>query len=330
MAAASDRAPQSLPDKAPSVSAVVISYYTGPVLARCLAALKPQVDEIILVDNGNPSGEIDRALSEAPGGAPVRILSGHGNIGFAAGCNLGAASAVGDMLLFLNPDAVLPEDGVARLLSDGEKLDRPWMQGAKLVGPDGEEQQGSRRAVLTPWRAFVEASKLYRLAPQHPYFQRFNLHTEDCPQDVAPTPTISGACIFLPRADYAMVGGMDERYFMHVEDVDFCLRFAKAGGGIYFNPHVSIQHYKSSSRANPIRIEARKTAGAVRYFNTHFSETYPKPFLWLLFAMLWVSFGLLFVKRGAMKMFRIVRLFARSGWGAIKRARAMAARRLSR
>jgi len=312
------------------VSAIVVSYYTGPVLARCLASLKSEVDEIILIDNGNPPGAIEEAVAETPEGASLRILSGHGNIGFAAACNMGAASAGGEFLLFINPDAVMPAGGVARLTADGETLSRPWLQGAKLIGPDGEEQQGSRRAALTPWRAFVEATRLYKLAPRHPYFQRFNLHAQECPVDITPTATISGACFFLPRADYAAASGMDEHYFMHFEDVDFCLRFAKAGGGVYFNPHVSVTHFKSSSRANPIRIEARKTAGAVRYFNAHFSDAYPKPFLWLVAGMLWAAFGLLFVKRGFMKMLRVLRLWARSGGGAIKRARAMAARRLSR
>ncbi|MBL4620077.1 MAG: glycosyltransferase family 2 protein, partial [Marinicaulis sp.] len=126
-------------------------------------------------------------------------------------------------------------------------------------------------------------SKLYKIAPKHPYFQRFNMHTYECPEDVIDVPTLSGACFLIPAEDYALIDGMDEHYFLHVEDVDFCLRFAKAGGKIYFNPHVSVLHFKSSSRANPVKIEARKTSGMIRYFNTHFSDTYPRPFCgWLL------------------------------------------------
>ena len=315
---------------APSVSAIVVSYFTGPVLVRAIEALRaqPEISEIILVDNGNFKGDIDAALKDA---SPlVKHLSGHGNIGFAAGCNKGASVASGDYLLIINPDAVVGEGAVAQLLSAGEVLARPWLMGAKLVGPDGVEQQGSRRRVLTPWRAFVEATRIYKLAPNHPYFQRFNLHTEDCPADVVTVPTISGAAMFLSRGDYDAIGGMDERYFLHVEDVDFCLRFAAAGGKIYFNPKVAVTHYKGSSRANPVRIEARKTAGIVRYFHTHFERAYPKPFLWLVDGGLWLNFGLLFVRRAFAKALRLAGFRLRKGGRGLKRAQAITKRQSDR
>ncbi len=315
---------------AASISAIVVSYFTGPLLARSIASLcaQPEIAEIILVDNGNPPGDVAAAVEGD--GAPVKTLSGHGNIGFAAACNLGAAAARGAHLLIFNPDAILPEGGAARLLADAAGLARPWLMGAKLVGPDGAEQQGSRRNVLTPWRAFIEVTRAYKLAPRHPYFQRFNMHNEECPDALKETPTLSGAVMFLPKADYEAIGGMDARYFLHVEDVDFCLRFAKAGGAVWFNPHVSVLHYKSSSRANPVKIEARKTAGVIRYFHTHFEGVYPKPFLWLVDGALWAAFGALFVKRGAAKALRLAGFSARRGGRGVKRARAMSRRQSQR
>jgi len=321
-------APEGQETLAP-VSAVVVSFFTGPLLERSIASLarQPEIAEIILVDNGNFPGDVETAVANHPN---VRVIAGQGNIGFAAACNLGARSASGAYLLIFNPDAIMPESGVARLLTDGAALPRPWLMGAKLVDPDGAEQQGSRRRVLTPWRAFVEASRLYKLAPNHPYFQRFNAHAEDCPDEVSQTPTISGAVMFMPRADYDAIGGMDERYFLHVEDIDFCLRFAKAGGEVWFDPHVAVTHYKSSSRANPVRIEARKTAGIVRYFHTHFADAYPKPFLWLVDGALWAGFGLLFVKRALLKAMRLAGFALRLGGKGVKRALSLARRQSSR
>jgi hypothetical protein len=277
-----------------SISAVVVTYFTGPVLARCLDALRLQagVREIILVNNGNPRGAVEAAIGPEAGGAPVRLLAGHGNVGFAAACNLGARAATGEFLLFVNPDAIMPPDGAAQLAADGRKRERPWLMGAKLIDPDGAEQRGSRRATLTPWRAFVEGAQLYRFAPRHPYFRRFNLHDDPCPKEVIPVPVISGACFLLPREDYWLIGGMDERYFLHVEDVDFCLRFAGAGGTVYFNPDVSVLHFKSSSAVDPILVDMRKTSSMLRYFTAHFSEPYPAPFLWLVGALLWSQFAL--------------------------------------
>ncbi len=314
-----------------SVSAIIVSYYTGPLLARSIASLKaqPEISEIIVVDNGNWTGAVATAAAASPDGAPVRIISGQGNVGFAKACNLGARGATGDYLLFLNPDAVMPSCGVARLLEDAETLPRPWLVGAKLVDPDGPEQQGSRRATLTPWRAFVEATKLYRFAPRHPYFRRFNLHADQCPKSVARVPTISGACFFLPREDYFSVNGMDERYFLHVEDVDFCLRFGRAGGDVYFNPHVSVTHFMSSCRVNPMRVERRKTISMLRYFRTHFSAEYPAPFHWMVWAALWISFYAKYANRLASRGLAIVS-FGALGGARFRRARGMVVRQLSR
>lgn len=316
------------------VSVVVVSYFTGPVLIRSVASLQAQknIAEIILIDNGNFDGDVEAAIAcDDPHAAPIQVITGQGNIGFAAACNLGASKAKMPYLLFFNPDAIMPLDGVSQMISDGLLLARPWMMGAKLIDPDtGCEQQGSRRATLTPWRAFLEGTKLYRLAPEHPYFRRFNLHQGEAPSTVTPLPTISGACIFLPRDDYFSIDGMDERYFLHVEDIDFCLRFAKAGGSVFYNPHVVIAHYKSSSRANPVKIEARKTAGIITYFNQHFSKAYPRPFLWIVALGLWMAFGLLVVKRSVLKFLRLIGLQRRVGHRGVKKAKAISNRRQSR
>lgn len=292
-----------------SISAVVVTFHTGSVLARCLDALRLQegIEEIILVDNGNPPGVVDAAIGPDTGAPTVRRIDGHGNIGFAAACNLGARAASGDLLLFINPDAIMAPGGAIALARDGLARGGSWLLGAKVIDPDGAEQRGSRRATLTPWRAFVEATKLYRLAPRHPYFRRFNLHDEPCPTDVIPVPVISGACFMTPKSEYWSIGGMDERYFLHFEDVDFCLRFAKAGGAIYFDPNVSILHFKSSSEVDPIFIDMRKTSSILRYFRTHFSELYPAPFMWLVTAVLWTQFGLAAFARIAVRAIRPAR-----------------------
>ena len=300
--------------QARAISAIVVSYFTGPLLARSLASLRaqPDVARIILVDNGNWEGAvaaaIDAAVESVSEGAEIEVLTGHGNVGFATACNLGATRCRSPYLLFLNPDALMPEGGAAIWLERAAALARPFMIGPKLVDPDGSEQQGSRRETLTPWRAFVEATRLYALAPKHPYFRRFNNHDEPCPDELTPTPTISGACFFLPREDYFAIGGMDERYFLHVEDVDFCLRFREAGGIVYFDPAISVRHFKSSSRVNAMRVERRKTISILLYFKTHFSEQYPAPFHWLVAAALWMVFGLRLMKRAVARGFGLIGL----------------------
>ena len=85
----------------PSVTALIVSYHTGPLLFRCLASVLEQAGarEIILIDNGNPE-EVLARLQEIAGIDPrLKILSGHGNIGFAAACNKGAEAATGAVVV---------------------------------------------------------------------------------------------------------------------------------------------------------------------------------------------------------------------------------------
>jgi len=330
--AQAETAPPAAPARG-SVSVIIVSYWTGPLLSRCIASVIPQRDvcEIILVDNGNWAHEIQRACAVSPeGSVPIKLISGHGNIGFAAGCNLGAEAADGDHLLILNPDAALPPGGLARLIEEGRALPRPWVIGPRLLDPDGGEQAGGRRSVLTPWLAVVEMLQLYKWAPRHPYFRRFNYHKDPCPDKITPVPVISGACMFLPKADYHAIAGMDEGYFLHVEDIDFCLRFGEAGGGVYFAPDVAVIHNKSSSRAHPVAVERRKAQSLVRYFWTHFRDPYPWAFLMLATVGVWVAFGLRAVRSTLGGLASWFGFAARSGGGGVRRWRRIAARRAAK
>ena len=92
-----------------SVSVVMVVYMTGPALEESLARVLSDslVDEFVIVDNGSTGPEGARLKSLAERDGRVVLLSGHGNIGFARGANLGARTAKGEVLVFLNPDAFL-------------------------------------------------------------------------------------------------------------------------------------------------------------------------------------------------------------------------------
>ncbi len=318
---------------APEVSVIIVSYWTGPLLIRSVisALQQPEVLEVIVVNNGNPSVHIKRlkALSQDAGDR-LMVQSGHGNIGFAAACNQGARTARGKFIFLLNPDAILPAGSIGQLLKAADQQTGLWVIGGKLINPDGSEQAGSRRGPLTPWSAFVEMTQIWRLAPNHPYFRRFNQHQTACPTETIPISVISGACMLMPRQTFDAIEGMDERYFLHVEDIDFCLRLQKAGGTILFTPDAEIIHYKSSSRANAMRVEFRKARSMVTYFWTHFRDPYPLLFLWLVSALVWVGFGFRFIKRAISRSLALIGLRHRRGNDATKRAKAQARKRSRR
>jgi len=248
----------------------MVSYWTGPVLFATIdSVLAPDqngVVELILVDNGNPQAVTAELANRSKTEPRLRLVSGHGNVGFACGCNIGARHALGRYLLLLNPDCCLTPGAIPALLAEGVTLGKHWMLGCRVVNPDGSEQRGSRRALLSPVTALVEVFRLDVLAPWQFRRHRLNRHNDPPPERTVRIPTISGACMMLPAATFHAMGGLDEGYFLHVDDLDLCLRLHRAGIPVYYVPHVEVVHYAGSSRANPVWVEWHKTRGFLRYF----------------------------------------------------------------
>jgi GT2 family glycosyltransferase len=192
----------------------------------------------------------------------------------------------GESILILNPDSYLAENTVERLHAHSLNLSSPFMIGARILNEDGSDQRGCRRALLTPKTAFVEALHLARFFPD----LRLNLEREPIPSSLSPIPAISGAFMFLPRRDFDLIGGFDEGFFLHVEDLDFCYRFRRAGGEIYFAPDVRATHIGGTSEVSSNFIESHKRRGFIRYFHKNFGQKTPWPLLWCLDLAIWMRY----------------------------------------
>lgn len=260
-----------------TTSVIIVSYHTGPALWICLRRLLQLhgVGEILVVNNGN-SGSVEKRLNEISAALPqVKIFSGHGNIGFAAACNLGVAHATGHYVLFLNPDAMFMEDdAILRMTSLFEQPDMVppvGMVGAILRNDDGSEQRASRRNWMTPANALAEGLGLTCFLPNLP---RINLDGSPIPDASFTVPAASGACMMMERDRHVEIGGFDDDYFLHVEDMDLCRRIYLAGGSIWMRPDVNVLHYRSTSEVTSLFVERHKTHGFYRYFNTHAARSY--------------------------------------------------------
>lgn len=280
---------QNASAKSDMTSVIMVSYRTGPVLFEAITGVLNQSApvELVLVDNGNPPEIMTKLWDWAAREPRLRLISGQGNIGFGRGCNLGARTAKGDYLLFLNPDSVASCNVVAQLRQRAERVPRPAMLGVRLLEADGREQRGCRREFLTPETALVELFQLHRFIPG---LKRLNLHTMPLPSEMTGIPAISGACMFLHHEDYWKINGFDEDYFLHVEDLDLCLRFGRMGGKIWFVPDIEILHHGHTSDAPSAFVERHKTQSFILYFHKNFSATSPAFLLALIDAGAWARF----------------------------------------
>jgi GT2 family glycosyltransferase len=267
----------------PTVSVVMVVYMTGEALAQSVACVldDPLVDELVVVDNGSTTG--DRAMLEslARRDERVELLTGHGNVGFARGANLGARAAGSDILVFLNPDAFLQPGCIAELVRELEQRPAPCIVGGRVLNADRTEQRGARRGDITPMTALVSLS---RLAERSPALRKYEVHWEGeaPPEKPAAVPTISGACFAMRREDFDAVDGFDEGYFLHVEDVDLCWRVRQQGGSVVFHPKAEVIHLGRTSRTSPLRVEFHKGVGLARYFRKRAENISERLVAWAL------------------------------------------------
>ncbi|CAA9892262.1 Glycosyl transferase family 2 [Candidatus Methylobacter favarea] len=275
------------------ISAVIVNYNAGALLHECIESLLkcPLRIEIIVVDNASSDGSL-AALVDLP---QVKIIRNIMNTGFSAGCNRGLASAHADYLLFVNPDCRVDTHAIDELLQALKSDESVGMVGGLLMNPDGSEQGGGRRAIPTPWRSFVRAFELSRLANRWPrLFFDFYLHKQPLPRQPVEVEAISGACMLAKRRAIEDVGLWDEGYFLHCEDLDWCMRFRKKDWKILFVPSARIMHALGvCSRASPIFVEWHKHKGMMRFYRKFFRHQYPGVLMGLVTIGVWLRFGIL-------------------------------------
>jgi N-acetylglucosaminyl-diphospho-decaprenol L-rhamnosyltransferase len=236
------------------VSACVVTYHTGPRLHECLYGLDadPQVDEIIIADNGNPPGETGWIARFAASRPKVKLAQTGGNIGFGAAANIAAQTASGEALLFINPDAVIRWNSVEPMLEAEKGQPPPCIVGGKIFGPCGREERGGRRKTLTLARALGLA--------------KWTLEDEPAPEGPIEVGAISGAFFLVRRQVFLDLGGFDESYFLHFEDLDLCRRGLAAGGTVIYQPRAAALHYGSTSDVSSAAVQAHKADSLKRYF----------------------------------------------------------------
>lgn len=282
-----------------SCSVVMVSFHTGPVLfAAVKAVLRQQgLAELIVVDNGNPPHALARLQQMTLGEPRLKILTGHGNIGLARGCNLGSRQATGEFLLLLNPDCLLPTDALLMTMAAFDEIPGAMVAGCRISHADGTEQEdGCRLTPLTPKTALVETLTLRKYLPHaHPVV---GMQT----QEVA---SIASVYMCVRRNDYNRLMGLDEAFFLQIEGYDFCMRVRKLGGKVICVPRVRVTHMHATGARGITRfVEWQKARGYIHYFHKHFRGQYVPGTLLLIDLAILGYFTLKMLLVGLANLFR--------------------------
>lgn len=275
------------------ISIVIVNYNSGELLGACVRSVleSSMPVEVVVSDNGSSDDSISRLKAEIDS-PRVRIIENGANLGFSKANNIALKETTGEYILFLNPDCVIMPDTVERMRTIMESRPSAGMSGCMIRNLDGSEQAGCRRNVPTPWRSMVRVFRLSRLFGNHPRFRSFVLVGQPLPEEPVEIEAISGAFMFVRRSSLEKVGLLDERYFLHCEDLDWCMRFRRMGYSILFVPDVEIVHRKGgSSCSRPIFVEWHKHKGMIRFYRKFFRHQYPSVLMIAVFMMVWTRFA---------------------------------------
>lgn len=246
---------------------VIVNFNTRAELSRCLDSLISQPPttphDIVVVDNASTDDSVGIVRARWPS---VRIIEAGANLGFARANNLGIRATASELVLLLNSDTVVPPGTIDTLVR--------WLDthpGAAVVGP---------RLVDAHGRA--ELSWGWMVSPWHELRQKLltrghdrgvgllSRRVERLTRRERRVDWVSGACLLARRAAAEHAGLLDERYFMYLEDVDFCAAIRAHGGDIVFMPTAEVVHLRGRSRAKaPQATDAAYRRSHVAFYEKH-------------------------------------------------------------
>jgi hypothetical protein len=254
------------------VSIIIVSWNVRDLLRRCLQALgsqivdcRPPTAEMIVVDNASSDRTAEMLRAEFPN---VRVITNSENAGFTRANNQALALAQGRYLFLLNPDTELHAGALQTLFDFAETNPRAGIIGPQLFYGDGSVQS-SRRRFPTLATAFLESTILQQWFPRNRVLTNFYmLDTRD--NATQPVDWINGAAMFVRRAVYEQIGGLDEAFFMYSEELDWCYRAKQAGWEIFYLPTARVTHYegKSSEQAVAAR-DIHFNTSKIRFFRKY-------------------------------------------------------------
>lgn len=236
--------------EAPELSVVIVSYQCRDELLDLLgdldAARAELPLEVLLVDNGSSDGTV-ASVGERFAWVDLRVRPD--NPGFAIANNDAIRRARGRWVLVLNPDTRIGASALRGCRDELARDERIGILSPKVVGDDGRLDPNCRRGFPTVWSVFCHVTGLDRRLPGRSarrYTQGWL--GEDEAADVE---AVSGAVMFCRAEALAAVGGFDERFFMYGEDIDLCLRVARAGWRIRYWPGATVTHLGGRSGLSP-------------------------------------------------------------------------------
>lgn len=227
------------------ISIITLNYNKPDLTRACIASLYDQYQgelednlfEIIIVDNNSEDDSVEKIKNEIrkKGYKNIHLIENGENSGFGKGCNIGAASAKGEYLLFLNNDTVVQDRGFLKMAAYCNEHKNVSILGGQLHNADGTLQPSSGNFYTLPKVLLLLLG-----------MQRFGL-VDKSPSHITQVDWVKGGLLMIRSEIFKKLGGFDEKIFMYTEDMELCYRAKQAGFSTYFFPDIMVIHKEHGS-----------------------------------------------------------------------------------
>ena len=258
-----------------NLSCIIVNYYNSAPLKNCLESVTRTLQkisfEVIVVDNSQDDPGMASIKESYP---QICYIQNSTNVGFARANNQAVQSAQGEILLFLNPDTILTDQAIEKMVAHLKSNADIGALGPKVLNTDGSLQYSCRRFPTFMTGFFNRYSLLSRWFPDNLYTVRYLMkdfsHNEEREVD-----WLSGCCLMVPHTVFEKAGGFDEHYFLFNEDVDLCRAIHQNGFKVKYFPSAKITHHISTSNSKvPVDIIIKRHLGMSHYYGKHHGENF--------------------------------------------------------
>lgn len=259
------------------LSVIIATYQSEHHLGICLQSVARHLEgidyEVCVVDNASTDGT---AAIAAAAGEHVAVIRNNRNLGFSAAINVGLRNTTGRIVMWLNPDTEVVGGDARALLRHFDEDPSVGIIGPKVLNRDGTIQYSCRSFPSYETALFNRYSLLTRLFPKNRFSSKY-LFSQWDHGTIRDVDWVSGACLIHRRSLIDAIGELDERFFMYIEDIDFCLRASRSGWKIRYDPAFQVMHHiAGSSRQVPFRMVVALHRSIWLYYTKHFRRNFLK------------------------------------------------------
>ncbi len=265
--------PLATPEKTvptPELSIIIISYNTRDLTLECLRSVYAQTScdfEVLVVDNASSDGSVDAIKVEFP---DIRLFAETENHGFGPAHHIAMEHASGAYVLFLNPDTVVLEHALDKLLAFAKATPNAGIWGGRTLFADGRINPTSCWHAMSTWSLICQVTGLNRIFAKIPV-----LNPEAAGGRLGSKPVavdiVTGCFLLIKAETWFQLGGFNKLYKMYGEETDFCLRATKTlGAQPMVTPAATIIHHGGASEPSATEKMIRLLRAKTQLIRCHF------------------------------------------------------------